>query len=340
MPNEGGFALGLVVLLLFAIAVAGATGYQVVRSEYAQAQGAAETGLAMTVAEGGLQWFLGTQRGTVPDTMTYSINGGTAVVTTRKVATLSADEDLYLVTSQGTYSDPRYPQIPAVRTVSQYAEYKKVPLNTLAPLITTSQRIRIRTNTNVNGNDHAYAGQCAGAPAAAVAGAVATSTVQVQSGGTLVGSPTDLTLGSGVVDAVGMAWDVFSDPTFPVDNDGTWPNFASIPSDSFPVIRVNGDFSPNWTRSGRGVLIITGALRIPTWSFWNWTGLVVAGSIGNVGRWNYFTVQGALVGGLGTPMDRLDLDNGNIDYHSCYVSWAGASLRHLSAMGNSWWEER
>ena len=339
-PGQEGFALGLVVLLLFAIAVAGATGYQVVRSEFAQAQGASETGLAMAVAEGGLQWYLGTQRGLVQDTLTYSINGGTAVVTTRKVATLSTEEDLYLVRSEGTYTDPRYPQIPATRAVSQYAVYKKVPLNTLAPLITTSGRVRIRQSTVVNGNDHAYSGQCDGSPASAVAGAVAANNVQVQSGGTLVGSPTNLTLGSDVVNQVGMAWEVYSDPTFPVDYDDTWPNFSFLPSDSFPVVRVSGNFSPNWTRSGRGVLIITGELRVPTWGFWTWEGLVIAGSIQNVGRYDYFTVQGTLVGGLGTPMSNLDMDNGNLDYHSCYVAWAGAALAHLSAMGNSWWEVR
>ena len=130
-----GFALALVVLLLFAIAVAGATGYRAVRTEFFQSQQSSEAGLALAVAEAGLQWFIGGQRGLVPDTMEYNLNGGTAIITTRKVAELSDEEDLYLVTSEGTYTDPRYPQIPAVRIVSQYTIYKKIPMNTLAPLI-------------------------------------------------------------------------------------------------------------------------------------------------------------------------------------------------------------
>ena len=169
---------------------------------------------------------------------------------------------------------------------------------------------------------------------------VARSNVQVLGGGTVVGNPAGLTLGpfSNVVDSVDLAWDVYSDPTFPVDHDGTWPNFSYLPSDSFPAIRWTGDFSPNWTRSGRGVLIVTGTLRIPDFSFWYWNGLVIAGDVQDVGQWGFWTLQGALVSGLASSMSNWDMANGNIDFHSCYVSWAGFSLAHLSPLSNSWWE--
>jgi hypothetical protein len=339
--NEEGFALALVVLLLFAIAVAGATGYQVVSTEAFQAQQSAESGQALAVAQGGLEWFVGAQRGMVPDTATYNINGGTAVVTTRKVATLSTEEDLYLVRSEGTFTDRRYPQIPAVRVASQYAVYKKVPFNVFAPVLTTSNRVRVMDFGNVNGSDHAYAGQCPGSPAAPQAGVAARSNVQTSGGGVISGNPPELTLGSfaNVVDSVGLAWNVYTDPTFPVDFDDTWPNFASLPSDSFPVIRRTGDFSPNWTRSGRGVLIVTGTLRIPDFSFWYWNGIVLAGNLQDVGQSGYWTLEGALVAGQGAAMPNWDLQNGSVDYHSCYVSWAGRSLAHLSKVPNSWWEE-
>ena len=340
-PDQGGFALAMVVLLLFAIAVAGATGYQVVSTEAFQAQQSAELGQALAVAQGGLEWFIGAQRGFVPDTTTFNINGGTAVITTRKVATLSNEEDLYLVRSEGTFTDRRYPQIPAVRVASQYVAYKKVPFNIIAPVVTTSNRVRVMQYGDVNGMDHAYAGQCPGAPTAPEAGVAARSNVQAVGGGVISGNPAGLTLGNfaNVVDSVGLAWDVYRDPTFPVDFDGTWPNFASIPSDSFPVIRRTGNFSPNWTRSGRGVLIVTGTLIIPDFSFWYWNGIVVAGDLQDVGQWGYWTLEGALVAGQGAAMSNWDMENGNIDYHSCYVRWAGYSLAHLSRMPNSWWEE-
>jgi hypothetical protein len=339
--NQEGFALALVVLLLFAIAVAGATGYQVVSTEAFQSQQSAETTQALAVAQGGLDWFIGAQRGLVPDTATYNINGGIAVITTRKVATLSTEEDLYLVRSEGTFTDRRYPQIPAVRVASQYAVYKKVPFNVFAPVLTTSNLVRVMGLANVDGSDHAYAGQCAGAPTAPQAGVAARSNIQTSGGGVISGDPPGLPLGNfdTVVDSVGLAWDVYGDPTFPVDFDDTWPNFASLPGDSFPVIRRTGDFSPNWTRSGRGVLIVTGTLMIPDFSFWYWNGIVVAGDLQDVGQWGFWTLEGAMVAGQGSAMSSWDMENGDIDYQSCYVTWAGRSLAHLSKISGSWWEE-
>lgn len=339
--SEGGFALALVVLLLFAIAVAGAAGYQAVRTEFFQSQQSSETGLALAVAEAGLQWYIGGQRGQVADTTQYDLNGGTAVITTRKVAELSDEEDLYLVTSEGTYTDPRYPQVPAVRVVSQYTIYKKIPMNTLAPLITSSARVRVQDDGYVDGRDLASAGQCPGAPTADIAGVVARAQVQERSGGTIHGSPEGLTISpfETLTDSVGLAWEIYSDPNFPVDYDGSWPNFWSLPADSFPVVRWNGNFSPNWFRNGRGVLIIDGELQIPNWSFWTWYGIVIADDIQDVGRWGYFWLYGALVGGQGSQMGNLDMQRGDVRYHSCYVAWAGASLAHMEPVSNSWWEE-
>ncbi len=342
--GEEGFALALVVLLLFAIAMMGAAGYQMVRTEFIQAQHAAENGQALAVAQGGLRWFMGSHRGLVPDSTGYSINGGTATITTRKVATLSEAEDLYLVRCRGEYTDPRLPQVPATRTVAQYATFRKIPMNGVAPVMTTAGRWRVRGSSYpgyVTGVDQATSGQCAGAPRATIAGALSRTQVTTSGSGTVVGSPTGITLGSfqNVVDSVDLDWNIYSDPTFPVDYDDTWPNFSSLPSDSFPVVRVTGNFSPNWSKWGRGVLIITGELRIPSFSFWSWNGIVMAGDVQNVGGWDFFTIYGALVAGMGSSMGNVDMDNGGIYYHSCYVYWAGLSLSHLTPLENGWWEE-
>lgn len=338
--ERDGFALALVVLLLFAIAVAGATGYQVISTEAFQSQQSAEASQALAVAQAGLDWFVGGQRGVVPDTTNFSINGGNAVITTRRVATLSAEEDLYLVRSEGSFTDRRYPKIPAVRVVSEYAVFKKVPFRILAPVVTTSNRVRVLQSGDVNGTDHAYAGQCPGAPAASKAGVVARSNVLGSSGGVITGDPEGLTLGNfeNLVDSVGLAWDIYSDPTFPVDYDDSWPNFAALPSDSFPVIRRTGDFSPNWTRNGRGVLIVTGTLMIPNFSLWHWNGIVLAGDVEDVGPLAIWTLEGALVAGQGSAMSNWNMENGNVDYHSCFVIRAGYSLAHLSPLTHSWWE--
>ena len=339
--SEGGFALGLVVLLLFAVGAIGAAGYQIIRMEAVQARQSIETVRALAVAEGGLQWFTGRQRGLVEDSATVEINGGTAILTTRKVATLSPGEDLFYVTSEGLFSDPRYPSVPAVRTVSHYAVLKNLPVRTMAPLITTATRVRVRMAAIVDGTDHAVSGQCSGSPASPWAGVVARSNVQMKSGGTILGSPTDLTLGSfqDVLDAVGSPWDALTDPEFPMEFDGSWPNFSSLGSGSFPVIRVSGNFLPTAAESGQGVLIITGDLGIPANSGWHWKGIVLAGGLRDFGPDALFTLEGMMVAGQGSSMTNWDMDNGQILYNSCYASWAGASLAHLTAVRGGWWEE-
>lgn len=339
--REGGFALALVVLLLFAVAVAAATGYQVISTEAFQSQQSAETSQALAVAQAGLDWFIGGQRGFVPDSTAFNINGGTALVTARKVSTLSMEEDLYLVRSEGTFTDRRYARIPVVRVVSQYAIYHKVPLNTLAPVVTTSNRVRVGGSGQVDGTDHAPAGQCAGVPSQPLSGVVARSNIQTVGGGVIQGSPPGLILGNfdAVVDSVGLAWDVYSDPTFPVDFEDTWPNFSSLPPDSFPVLRQNGDFAPDWTRSGRGVLIVTGTLTIPTNSFWHWRGIVMTGDLSDVAHDAEWTLEGALVAGQGSAMSNWDMAGGHVVYHSCNVARAGFSLAHLTPVPGTWWED-
>lgn len=340
--REEGFALALVVLLLFAVAMTGAVGYQVARTEFFQSQQAAETGQALSVAQAGLDWFVGGHLGVMPDSTSYSMNGGTAVIRTRKVGTISREEDLYLVTSEGIYADPRFPQIPATRSVSQYTIYHKVPMNTLAPVVTTAPGVSIESWARVDGTDQAPPGQCTGATGSTLAGVVARDSVRIRNGGSLVGSPQGLTPGSfdAVVDSVGLRWDVLSDPNFPVEFDDSWPNFWSLPPDSFPVVRVNGDFAPGWSRWGRGVLIVTGELRIPSFHFWFWDGLVLAGDVQSMGEWDFFLLRGALVSGQGTAMDHWTMERGYILYDACKVEKAGMSLAHLTPVENSWWEER
>lgn len=339
--GEGGFALALVVLFLFAILLMAGAGYQVISMEAFQSQKARETGQALAVARGGLDWFIGIQRGSVPDSTTFSINGGTALITTRKVATLSQEEDLFLVRSEGRYTDPSLPEMPAVRVVSQYAIFQKVPVNVMAPIMTTAGRTRVERNGAVFANDLAPAGSCTNATGATLGGVVGRNTLQILSGGQVVGAPQDLTLGpfATVVDSVDTRWDVYSDPTFPVDYDDQWPNFYSMPSDSFPVVRINGDFAPNWSRWGRGVLIVTGTLYINNWTWWSWSGIILAGDVANVGRYSFANIFGTLVAGQGDQMGNWDIEGGTFRYHSCYVERAGLALAHLTPVKNSWWED-
>ena len=338
--DEGGFALALVVLILFAIGAAGTAGYQIVRSEALQAQLAGEAAQALAVAEAGLQWFTASQGGTVTDTATHLVNGGTARISTRKVVALSPREDLFLITARGTVTDPRRPRLPAARTVSHYAIHSRMPLRPLGALVTTAPRVRVRATGVVDGTDHSHAGQCPTVPSLSVAGVVARANVQAVGGGMVAGAPADITLGSfgNVVAAVGLPWDLLRDPSFPVEYDDRWPSFATLGEDAFPAIRVTGDFSATGDRSGRGLLVVTGTLKVPANSQWHWKGIVLAGDLEAIGPTTAFTLEGMLVAGQGSRMDNWDMDSGTVAFHSCYAYRAGAAIARLTPLANSWFE--
>jgi len=338
--NEGGFALALVVMLLFAIGAAGTVGYQIVRSEAFQAQLASEASQALAVAEAGLQWFTASQQGTVRDTATHAVNGGIARVSTRKVLEVSPHEDLFLVTSRGIFTDPRRPRMPAVRTVSQYALHSRMPLRPMAALVATSPRVRVRGSAVVDGADQSPVGECPAAPHPSVAGVLARANVQTWGGGRVSGTPQSMTLGSfaSVVQAVGLPWKVLIDPSFPVEYDDRWPAFASLGEMVLPAIRVKGDFAPTAGESGRGLLIVTGTLGIPDGSQWEWKGVVLAGDLANVGPNTGFALEGLLVAGQGSSMGNWDMDSGRVVFHSCYALQAGAAVARLVPVSGTWFQ--
>ena len=62
-PSRGGFALGFVMLMLFAISITTMTGYLVVSSEYSMSNHAKEGAGVVAVAHGGMQRFLADPNG-------------------------------------------------------------------------------------------------------------------------------------------------------------------------------------------------------------------------------------------------------------------------------------
>ena len=117
---RGGFVLALVVLLLFGIGVASAVGYQVVLNESVLSVHGKETQTALSIARAGLRSYMSKQLGVHDTIVTYSIEGGDAVVTARLVAEVDGHESLYLISSEGVYTDPAFKGSAARRTVHQY----------------------------------------------------------------------------------------------------------------------------------------------------------------------------------------------------------------------------
>ena len=108
--DRSGFVLMLVVLMLFAISLAAATGYEMVRSEFLLSAQNRDGQQALSVARAGLQRFLGEHVGHISDTVRYAVGDGIATVTARKLYERDADNHLYYIRSEGTLDDLRNPQ--------------------------------------------------------------------------------------------------------------------------------------------------------------------------------------------------------------------------------------
>ena len=94
----------------------------------------------------------------------------------------------------------------------------------------------MESGAQVRGSDEANASMCAGGGGAGTAGVATSGDVTTSSGGSVVGNPDEVSYPSSqaVHDAVGLRWDILSDPNFPVEFDGTVPDFATLPADSVP----------------------------------------------------------------------------------------------------------
>jgi hypothetical protein len=344
LRKDRGFALALVVFLLFAASVAGMTGYQIVSAEASLAEGNENQDEALAVANAGIERYIGEHIG-IPGASTYAVGDGNVTITPKKVSKLNDSTDLYLLTAVGTVTDPRYPTSPAKRTVHEYAKLNRRPVKPRAIFMSTQNTINIdNPNGEVDATVHPVS-PAADCPANDANGLVGTG--GVGSPGTAVGGPPGnlagafVPLGSvaGVISAAGVRWSVLRDPTFPIPYDGTWPNFASIPADSFPVIRVNGNYTMD--RSGRGTLIVTG-------NFYKaggheWSGIILAGGATSTsydgGSGNGPAIRGMIVSGLnGTTFGGVQsLQRFHVRWYPCYVRKANLAIAYLSPVTASSW---
>jgi hypothetical protein len=341
-PQRGGFVLVLVVLMLFAISVAGAAGYLVVSTELNMAKHAGQGAEALSVARAGLQRFVAEQLGVVGDSVSYAIGDGVALVTTRRVSRRDSITDVYYIRSEGTLVDVFTPATPARRVVGAYAVHHRRPLRHHGAFMVSATETYARGAAGViSGNDASTDPSCPGSGTpplyGPITGAIAGGATGALSGGILEGTPPGEAWGGGFAaayDSVALRWDILSDPTFPVDFDGVLPDYGSIPSDSFPVVRVNGYFNPGSTWSGRGLLIVNGELDAA--SGFVWEGIVLAGSVDDIHEGQ---VRGMLVGGLDGPNPYSTVYwEGTIRYYSCLVNGANESLSYMELLDNTLFE--
>ena len=333
--DRGGFVLALVVFMLFAISVTGMTGYLIVASEFELSKHAGQGAEALSVARAGLERFVAEQLGVVDDSATYALGNGIVVVTSRKVFEQDSVTDLYYVRAEGTVADIFSPNAPARRVVGGHAIHHRRPLPHHAAVMIGANRIDVDDGGEAHGQDYDDAGDCPGGGASTITGAIATLLVTEDNNSDVQGNPQWETWSGGwsaMRDSIRIRWDVLTDPNFPVEFENTLPNYGSIPSDSFPVVRYTGWVGAGW--SGRGVLIVDGVFD--PYSSFNWDGIVIAKHVDDVIQGD---IDGMLIAGIDGPNMYSTVDMlADVNYHSCFVYAANESLSYLELLPNTIFE--
>ena len=323
----------VVVMMLFSISVASATGYLIVTSEFGMAKHSSDGAEALAVARAGLERFIAESIGVVDDTVQYALGDGIAVVTSRKIFSADSVTDYYHVRAEGSVADVFAPSSPARRVVAATAIHRRRPLPHNAAAMIATDQITASNGAEIKGVDHNVSTDCPGGGADQITGAIARVSVSEQYSTDIMGSPQwDIWSGGhpDMLDAARVRWDVLSDPDFPVEFENVWPNFAALPADSFPVVRYTGTFTSGDT--GRGVLIVDGTFDVP--SSFRWHGIVLAAGIDDYIEGD---VYGLLVAGLDGPnfYTTVNFMGGDQLYYSCYVYAANESLSYLELVENT-----
>ena len=334
LRDRQGFVMVMVVLLLFAVALAGATGYQLVRAEADLTSGGEEAQKALATARAGLERYVGEHVGEPGDTASYLIGDGTVTVTQRRLVEMDDSIELYVLEAIGEVADPRFPGSPARRTVRQHARLVLLPVNPIAALISNATQVVFDDDSESEAG-----GSCGYGPS--VRGLANPGTYS-ENGGDLDDGHIQLADFQALLDSIEVRWSVLTDPDFTIpDYDDVWPIFSGggkIPNDSFPVIRVNGDFVGDSSRDGRGTLIVTGDFTVAP--NFDWRGVILAGqsTVLDAGG-NEAEIDGMLVTGLnGQAQAQLRLEEIEIDFRCNRVEDASRAIAYFALIEGTRWE--
>lgn len=335
--DRGGFVMAIIVFIIFAVGLAGTVAYQLVRLEAELAGQGRDSERALSIARAGLERFVGAHYGHPPDSTDFVIGSGTAVILTRKLATLDSVTDLYHIQSVGLVVDSRWTASPTRRVVNQHALLHKDPVGMHAALMIPAGNVHAQNSARVDGDDQATSSDCSVGGLYDRAGVANTGTATTQGDGLILGSPPHVSFGTfdAVVDSARVRWDVLTNAGFSIKHDGAPPDWATVAPDSFPVVRVPGNVSPPAGWSGRGVLIVGGVLHLET--AFTWEGIILAGSLGTVNN-NSVVIRGLLITGLNAPQNDALIRLARIYYHSCNALAASASIAYLEPLERTFFE--
>jgi hypothetical protein len=298
----------------------------------ADSTGAAVT--AVTVAQSGLQTYIGTQTTRPPDGDSTRINvvGGYTDVVALYAQRKDTMNPLYIIRSTGHVIDPTQGADPrASRTVAQFVQWQSAgTLNTYPAVFTARNGL---TNWNGNGTfnlTQADSATCGGSVAAGITVPNNKPDPSKAPPATILYEEAPGQLGQ--LNVLGVDWATLIGPYFKptyagMTNPNTWSSY-----------RIAGNYT--LTTSGSGLLIVTGDLTIS--GTVTWAGVILVGKriIFTGGTGSVATISGLLVTGLdgtaglgtvgGTGLTQ------NIRYNTCNLRRALQFLTGFNAVTNAW----
>ena len=361
--DQRGIALPLVLMLTVFLTISVGAGFIIAGNEHTVGVDHDAQLKAFAVAQQGVERYLTdvtSLPATFPDSQTFSVTGGTAKVTLRRVRTAAGVSDIFAVTSIGDATSSnlrRSASTPvAERTVSQFVLWQTGTMDTKAAFTTLdSLNNKNGSSGTVNGNDLADPTSGCGGGGTAIPGLAAPTGGLTSNGETpitfLDGStgnvPEDLgTYGpSGTAkDSVDVDWAGILGgsiaPDFTLNRTvtpktGSWP--TSTQFNNWPVVLVKGDVTNSDNLNGKGILIVTGNVDF---SNLIWHGVVLVGGAVTLSG-SQARVYGTLYTGLNVKLGQnvgLSTMNGNetIQYNSCDISKALLKFGGWRRVANTW----
>jgi hypothetical protein len=382
-----GFALPMAILVIAFLTVTLAAAYAATSAERTTNESQRTESKAYMIAQAGLENFMarrnepnfckvcGAPPATTFESTTVVLKAGLAYVSARQLRAGDLTKPaIYLLRSRGVDTssfsilggDKNKASQRAERTVAQLVYWNVNQVNVLSGWTATNGLNKMGSSGTISGVD-ANTGTNASCPAhhPDVAGiAIPSGDYSVNGNFTPEGDPPVKYLGtqeetnaavkidwSGIVNGNRIQPDYF----FPSGAAATagWPTGA-MSGTSYPVIRVNGDFTLPST-GGQGTLIVMGNLSISGNNMWR--GIILVG--GQMASNGNGTMMGATMSGLNTLLSPAQVDSARAiaaagttitsdppdaiangtktyQYDSCEVAKAAGGLASYSVFPNAW----
>jgi len=339
MADRRGIALPLTIFVITLMTILLAAAFARVGAERELAVGASEAIDAFTVAQSGLQQYLGSRTALPPDgdSVRFNVTGGYADVVAR-IVQRPADplqKQMYIVRSTGYVIVPARGATPqGRRTVAQFAQWQVPAIRRIAAYV-AANGARDQNPGNrvvVNGVD------CAAAP---TIGSIRGSTGSNLTRGTYTPSPPVIAGAPALLaDTTGADWATIVGGAFVPDYH--YINTADLNYKSH-MVTGNATLSD---AVGRGLLIVTGDLTMAGVAA-QWQGIVLVGGKIAFGAGTKATFDGLVISGLnsilvGTPPQNTVLGGASgpawfhFNYCSTYVDASLTAFSGFAPIANAW----